>query len=253
MSQEEPRRPREGQEPRGPIKYDDVFNVSGGLASKAVAPQDAAMMQSAETAAFGSTQPGGQAEVMRSTARINERAGLVSRGDAAADQGVTITGTEIPAGRIITESLDGQVVGQYVQVAAEATTQQGAITVGQALEATMQTIGDKPVELSDAAAIREAEMRATGSNIVTQGGYAASAQSAAAYNTGMIGDEDKIKLRDVLAGASAALPAKVVTRQDAEAVVNAERRNSPQLTTHPGGVAESMETAATLNENINIK
>ncbi|GAY58299.1 hypothetical protein CUMW_185980 [Citrus unshiu] len=243
MSQEEPRRPREGQEPRGPIKYDDVFNVSGGLASKAVAPQDAAMMQSAETAAFGSTQPGGQAE----------RAGLVSRGDAAADQGVTITGTEIPAGRIITESLDGQVVGQYVQVAAEATTQQGAITVGQALEATMQTIGDKPVELSDAAAIREAEMRATGSNILTQGGYAASAQSAAAYNTGMIGDEDKIKLRDVLAGASAALPAKVVTRQDAEAVVNAERRNSPQLTTHPGGVAESMETAATLNENINIK
>ncbi|GAY58298.1 hypothetical protein CUMW_185990 [Citrus unshiu] len=242
MSQEEPRRPREGQEPRGPIKYDDVFNVSGGLASKAVAPQDAAMMQSAETAAFGSTQPGGQAEVMRSAARINERAGLVSRGDAAADQGVTITGTEIPAGRIITESLDGQ-----------ATTQQGAITVGQALEATMQTIGDKPVELSDAAAIREAEMRATGSNILTQGGYAASAQSAAAYNTGMIGDEDKIKLRDVLAGASAALPAKVVTRQDAEAVVNAERRNSPQLTTHPGGVAESMETAATLNENINIK
>lgn len=92
-----------------------------------------------------------------------------------------------------------KVVGQYVQVAAEATTQQGAITVGQALEATMQTIGDKPVELSDAAAIREAEMRATGSNIVTQGGYAASAQSAAAYNTGMIGDEDKIKLRDVLA------------------------------------------------------
>lgn len=109
MSQEEPRRPREGQEPRGPIKYDDVFNVSGGLASKAVAPQDAAMMQSAETAAFGSTQPGGPAEVMRSAARINERAGLVSRGDAAADQGVTITGTEIPAGRIITESLDGQV------------------------------------------------------------------------------------------------------------------------------------------------
>lgn len=54
-------------------------------------------------------------------------------------------------------------------------------------------------------------------------------------------------------GASAALPAKVVTRQDAEAVVNAERRNSPQLTTHAGGVAESMETAATLNENVNIK
>ncbi|KAK9182620.1 hypothetical protein WN944_025765 [Citrus x changshan-huyou] len=253
MSQEEPRRPREGQEPRGPIKYADVFNVSGGLASKAFAPQDAAMMRSAETAAFGSTQPGGPAEVMRSAARINERAGLVSRGDAAADQGVTITGTEIPGGRIITESLDGQVVRQYVQVAAEATIQQGAITVGQALEATMQTIGDKPVELSDAAAIREAEMRATGSNVVTQGGYAASAQSAAAYNTGMIGDEDKIKLRDVLAGASAALPAKVVTRQDAEAVVNAERRNSPQLTTHPGGVAESMETAATLNENVNIK
>lgn len=92
-----------------------------------------------------------------------------------------------------------KVVGQYVQIAEETTTQQGAITMGQALEATMQTIGDKPVDLSDAAAIREAEMSATGSNIVIQGGYAASAQSAAAYNTGMISDVGKIKLRDVLA------------------------------------------------------
>lgn len=54
-------------------------------------------------------------------------------------------------------------------------------------------------------------------------------------------------------GASAALPFKLVTREDAEAVVNAERRNSPHLTTYPGGVASSMETAARLNENTNVR
>lgn len=108
MSQEQPRRPQKGQEQRDPIKYGEVFEVPGGLSSS-VAPQDAVMMQSVETAAFGSTQPGGSAEVMHSAARINKLAGLVSGGDADADQGVTITGTEVPRCRIITESLDGQV------------------------------------------------------------------------------------------------------------------------------------------------
>lgn len=97
-----------------------------------------------------------------------------------------------------------KVVGQSVQVASRQTAapgaaQQGVISVGQALEATIQTAGVKPVDQSDAAAVREAEIRVTGSNVVIQGGYAASAQSAAAYNSGMIRDEDKIKLKDVLA------------------------------------------------------
>lgn len=55
------------------------------------------------------------------------------------------------------------------------------------------------MDQSDAAAVREAEVRATGSSVVLPGGFAASAQSAAAYNAGKIRDEDKIKLKDILA------------------------------------------------------
>lgn len=73
-----------------------------------------------------------------------------------------------------------------------------AITIGEALEATAQTVGDKPVEQSDAAAIQAAEVRATGCNVITPGGLAATAQSAASLNAGIDKDENKIKLRDVL-------------------------------------------------------
>lgn len=75
---------------------------------------------------------------------------------------------------------------------------QSVITIGDALEASAQTAGDKPVDHSDAAAIQAAECRATGFNIKTPGGIAATAQSAAAYNDGLIGDKGKIKLKDVL-------------------------------------------------------
>lgn len=73
-----------------------------------------------------------------------------------------------------------------------------AITIGEALEAAAQTMGHKPVDQSDAAAIQAAEVRATGSNEITPGGLAASAQSAAAHNEQVVRDEDKIKLCDIL-------------------------------------------------------
>lgn len=76
---------------------------------------------------------------------------------------------------------------------------QSAITIGEALEATVQTAGNKPVDQSDAAAIQAAEVRASGSNVVAPGGIAASAQSAADHNANIERDEDKIKLVDVLA------------------------------------------------------
>lgn len=50
--QEKPERPQ-GQQQQEPIKYGDVFNVTGELASKPVAPQDAAVMESAEKTVFG--------------------------------------------------------------------------------------------------------------------------------------------------------------------------------------------------------
>jgi hypothetical protein len=83
------------------------------------------------------------------------------------------------------------------QVAVEVI-QQSTTTIGEALEASAQSRGNKAVDQSDASAIQVAEMRATGTNVITPGGLAATAQSAATYNARIDRDEDKIKLRDVL-------------------------------------------------------
>lgn len=117
MSQEQPRRPRDNENQgqdleREPITYGDVFPVTGGLADKPIAPQDAAMMQTAETTAFGEPQTGGPADLMVSAAAINERAGLVDSSDVtdmAREKGVTITGTDFPGGCLVTEKFAGQV------------------------------------------------------------------------------------------------------------------------------------------------
>ncbi|KAH0638118.1 hypothetical protein KY289_038033 [Solanum tuberosum] len=258
MSQQQPRR-EQGDQAADPIKYGDVFAVSGELGEEAVKPEDAAMMQSAETAVLGKTQKSGPAAAMLSAANVNVSAGLVQPGDVtdvAAREGVTVTGTAVPGANIITESVAGQVVGQYIQPTGAATTGGGGgggstreITIGEALEAAGQTIPGKPVDQCDAAAIQAAEVRATGSNVITPGGVAATAQSAAAYNESMIKDEDKVKLGDVLSGATKVLPAdKAATRQDAEGVVGAELRNKHDMSTTPGGVAASVTVAARMNE-----
>ncbi|TXG72063.1 hypothetical protein EZV62_000642 [Acer yangbiense] len=256
MSQGKPRRPQAAEQ-EVPVKYGDIFNVSGELADKPVKPEDASMMQTAESTVFGKTKKGGPASAMQSAADQNERAGLVSHHDVtdiAGEQGVSVTETDVPGSRIITEAVGGQVFGQYVEptpVAAVGAVQQGSITIGEALEATAQTAIDKPVDQSDAAAIQAAEVRATGSNVIIPGGLAASAQSAAAHNESVYRDEDKIKLGAVLTGATRRLAAdKAATRQEAEGVVSAELRNNPNVATHPGGVAASVAAAARLNENI---
>lgn len=95
-------------------------------------------------------------------------------------------------------------VGRYAQPTpvAKATAagfmQQNSITIGEALEASAQTAGDRPIDQSDAAAIQAAEVRATGSSVISPGGLAAMAQSAAVYNAGTEREQDKIKLTDVL-------------------------------------------------------
>ncbi|XP_054785023.1 late embryogenesis abundant protein D-34-like [Prosopis cineraria] len=118
MSQEQPRRGAEDDQE--PIKYGDVFvNVKGSeLASKPVAPRDAAIMQSAEAQVLGATQKGGPAALMESAAAINERVGLVSHyavTNLARNQGVTISETNEGRGRVVTQTLGGQVVGKYMQ------------------------------------------------------------------------------------------------------------------------------------------
>ena len=114
MSQEQQHRPVPDQlqgDQLEPIKYGDVFNVSGELASTPIMPRDAATMQTAENVALGETQKGGPAAVMQSAATYNERAGLVSHGDAAVrEEGVTVSESiDLEGNRVITESMAGQV------------------------------------------------------------------------------------------------------------------------------------------------
>ncbi|MED6159779.1 hypothetical protein PIB30_045383 [Stylosanthes scabra] len=260
MSQQQPRRPQQQeQEHKDPIKYGDVFNVSGDLASEPIMPRDAALMQKTENQTLGQTQKGGPASVMQSAAAANVSAGLVGRGDIsgkARDEGITVSDSKIGTTRVITESVGKQVVGQFVEPHVPTKTPGSAldrdtITIGEALEATaLAPTGDKPVDQSDAAAIQAAEMRATGKNEIQPGGLAAAAQSAATRNSRTMGDFQKTTLSDVLADAREKLASdKVVTREDAEGVIGAEIRNKADMTTTPGGVAASLAAAATLNQN----
>ncbi|KAH0994711.1 hypothetical protein GBA52_018575 [Prunus armeniaca] len=270
MSQEQPRKPEDQKEA---VKYGDVFpGVQGGeLADKVVAPKDAAIMQAAENAVLGRPSREVQPQPYRPPPRRTRRLG-------GGDEGVSVKEADLPGRRIITESIAGQgsdsntrnvdhekqrkiyelveAVGQYSQrapLAVPNTIQAGGaggqITIGEALEATAMTAGQKPVEWSDAAAIQAAEVRATGRTNIVPGGVAAAAQSAATLNARATKDEEKTKLADILADATSKLPAdKPATRRDAEGVTGAEMRNDPFLTTHPTGVAASVAAAARLNQ-----
>ncbi|NP_001292935.1 late embryogenesis abundant protein D-34-like [Jatropha curcas] len=253
MSQGQPRRTQYDQEP---IKYGDVFNVGGDVASQPIAPVDAANMQSAESQVLGEPQRGGPASVMQSAANVNVRTGAVERDDVSdvvREQGINVAEIDIGGTRVITEKVGGEVVGQYVQPRVPATYPMPGmdITMGEALEATAYSAaGDKPIDQSDAAAIKAAEVRALRSTQTPAGGIGAEAQSAADRNTRVMLDEDKTTLSDVLADATAKLPRdKTVTRDDAEGVIGEEIRNKPNMRTTPGGVAASVAAAARLNQN----
>ncbi|XP_054791958.1 late embryogenesis abundant protein D-34-like [Prosopis cineraria] len=272
MSHGQPLRPQSDNEHlsplsqlQQPIKYGDVFNVSGDLASKPISPQDAAAMQAAEIQVLGKTHKGTPADTMQSAAVINEIAGYVEHRDLtdiAKNQGVSVTETKASGQRIITEAVGGQVLGQQVEqdgptvasTIGSAAIDGDPITIGEALEAVAISAGDKPVDQSDAAAITAAEIRATGSNQVAPGGVADTAQNAASMNTHARSRADMTKLSDVLMDATEKLATdKAVTKEDAEAVFAAEvqfpwRRDSPDMLATPGGVASSMATAAQLNE-----
>ncbi|PPD77688.1 hypothetical protein GOBAR_DD25377 [Gossypium barbadense] len=257
MSQQQPRRPKpDHSRDQEPIKYSDVFSVTGELASKPIAPQDAAAMQSAETRVLEQTRKSGPAAVMESAAAANERAGLVRHDQAnvTGDEGVTVTKTNAGGEAWITEAVEGQVVGQYIQPEVPAVNNPSVtpdpITVGEALETAALSAADKAVELTDVAAIQAAERRATGINETLPGGVAAEAQCAATRNARTMRFEDKTTLSDVLSDATTMLPRdKAVTPEDADRVVAAELRNNPYMSTAPGGVAASMAAAARLNQN----
>ncbi|KAL4200272.1 hypothetical protein AMTRI_Chr03g148870 [Amborella trichopoda] len=175
-------------QPQRPIKYGDAFAVSGDHANQTVAPRDAAMMQSAEGLVLGLTQKGGAAAAtMHSAADRNEAVGAVAHEEFSAvgeGHGVTVAEAELPDRRVVVESVGGQVVRQFAQALSQGVGQlgertgdvqgggelrqgagdlgEGKLTIGEALEATGLTAGHKVVEQSDASAIEEAEMRASG-------------------------------------------------------------------------------------------
>ncbi|WOK91579.1 Seed maturation protein [Canna indica] len=122
----------------------------------------------------------------------------------------------------------------------EATTRSATsrkVTIGDALEATLATDGDKSVDASDATTIQAVEAVAIGMNAVMPGGVAAVAQAAALANASMNRDEDTTKLCEVVADMGSRLPVdKEATREDAERVVATEMRNNSEMRTHSGGI-----------------
>ncbi|PSS14609.1 Late embryogenesis abundant protein like [Actinidia chinensis var. chinensis] len=209
MSQKQPQWSKTEEEA---IKYGDVFSVSGDLASKHIAPQDAVTMQAAENMTLGKNPNGSPAVVMQAAA--DERCSAIGHDevtDVASDQGVAVSEMIIADGHVIRESVGDQIMGKYTAPAtgqgrAQEPAISDAFTIGDALEATALSAGDKPVDQSDAAAIQAAEMIASGTNEIAPGGVGATAQSEVTRNVRAMRDEDKTKLGVVLEDASAKLP-----------------------------------------------
>ncbi|OQU90998.1 late embryogenesis abundant protein 3 [Sorghum bicolor] len=126
------------------------------------------------------------------------------------------------------------------------------VKIGEALEGSARAIGDKPVERSDAAAIRVAEASALGGDAergAIPGGVAERAQAAVATNARAVRDEEKVTMTDVLTWeATMKLPTgKAVTSEVAAAAAEAEAANDPQAKTNPRGVSAALDMAAKHN------
>jgi len=254
------------QEQPEPIQYGHVFAVTGDLAVQAIAPRDAEAMRTAEESVQGVQVPqasgGGfsAAVAMETAAAYNQAVGAVRPGqasEAATKQGITVTQTAVPGGRIVTEFVAGQVVGQY-SVADQAMMQQqqqqveedaSKVTIGEAMEAAALSAGDRPLEEADAAAIRAAETQAQGADTVMPGGLADQAWAAASANAWAERDEDKITVGDVLSDATTKLADdKPAATEDAARVVQAETYSDAGARTKAGGVGAAVTTAARLNQ-----
>ncbi|KAI5054738.1 hypothetical protein GOP47_0029883 [Adiantum capillus-veneris] len=243
------------QQPHRPVTYGDVFSVKGDLAKQPITPGEAALMQSAEALALGHTIKGGVAAVMQSAATENVRTGSVKEDahSVVADEGVTVAEIMLPSEIVHTEFVAGQPISSSttpVPMVPAVSASQDAVTIGEALEAVAVSVQDRPIEPSDASAIQSAEKRATGIPLTMPGGIAATAQAAAELNP-RVEDFSKTTLADVLMDASSMLPCdKIVTREDAEKVAAAERRNKQSEGLQEGGVAAALVAAAELNERL---
>ncbi|GJN34279.1 hypothetical protein PR202_gb22928 [Eleusine coracana subsp. coracana] len=243
------------------IRYGHVFAVTGDLAGQPISPRDAAAMRSAEDSVAGVQVPeaagGGfsAATAMETAAAYNTAVGAVGpdqASDAAAVHGISVTQTAVPGGRVVTEFVAGQVVGQYSVADPPPASEQDAtkITIGEALEATARAGGGRPIDRADAEAIRAAEMSALGADVAMPGGLGDVARAAARANTQVTRDDDKVKIGDVLSDATAKLAGdKAAATEDATRVVQAEKFNDAGARPRAGGVGAAVATAASLNED----
>lgn len=84
-----------------PVTYGDVFGAPGPIRKEPITPEDAGLMQSAETLTLGKTQKDGAASVMQAAAEENVKAGLLNKEthSAVAEEGVAVVETIIPGAR----------------------------------------------------------------------------------------------------------------------------------------------------------
>ncbi|KAL3683540.1 hypothetical protein R1sor_001562 [Riccia sorocarpa] len=245
-----------------PVTYGDVFPITQlqgqVVADHAITMEDAALMQSAEAMTLGKTQKGGAASAMQAAASKNVEQGMVDK-DAhslLAEFGMTVAQTAVPGAVMDVSYVAGSPIAAtaYPTPTDPSLAAMEAVTIGEALEAAAVGAGDKPIDESDASAILSAEARATGISAPIRGGVGAVAQSAAELNQRVTNENEKTTLADVLTDATMALPTdKVVTREDAEKIIQAELRHKPASEGLPeGGVGAAIAAAADLNERIGL-
>ncbi|KAL2935695.1 Late embryogenesis abundant protein 32 [Bienertia sinuspersici] len=244
-----------GQE-NGPIKYGDVFLVSGQVANEPILPEDAAAMEAGERNVMGQSPLFGPASVMESAAHINVESGSVDPSPTPNDKGINVSETEKDGIRIVTESVNDEVVGQYVdpnftgksEPPPPPTPEVESVSIGEALEAVALCAGDHAVDNADAAAIEIAEKRALGTDTSPHGGLGEEARHAATWNSQTLRCEIRTTMDDILRDASDKLPLdRPVTHEDAKAILEAEAHHDPANAITAGGVGEMMSAAASLN------
>ncbi|KFK26949.1 hypothetical protein AALP_AA8G314400 [Arabis alpina] len=121
----------------------------------------------------------------------------------------TVTNVSVEEHVSVSQSASG---GQFVGPTEEIST---ALT--EALKAAAINVGDKPVETTDLAAIKEVEGRATGE---VADGIATMAKEAVTRNEKVDKKDEKTNLRDVIAEIDVKVTRdREVTSEDAEAVV----------------------------------
>ncbi|GMN25334.1 hypothetical protein TIFTF001_000894 [Ficus carica] len=185
MSQGQPRRPVDQ-----PIKYGDVFSVEGEMAEKAVAPGDAAVMQSAESLMLGQRAPLVPPPIVQgdgiTIGEALEAAGItaghkpVERSDAAAIQAAEVRAT----GR--TDVVPGGVAAVAQSAAthnAQTPRREDKTKLRDVLaDASSKLPSDRPATMRDAKGVTSAETR-NDSNLTTHPtGVAASVAVAARLN-----------------------------------------------------------------------